>query len=168
MRCCKPSSDHSFADFKHTNNNFIQWIQAFPAGTPTLREQTVKLLCFVFCFVSSCCSAVVFVADASSTTGANQIGPIRIPKSKGTIEKRNASERPTSVDDLLQPFLRTSSQMQILNVQNFCASASHKCNFVLNQAKHKVSTTNCFGNAWAPRSCPNCSLFTSASSTHRP
>ena len=128
----------------------------------------MKLLCFVFCFVSSCCSAVVFVADASSKTGANQIGPIRIPKSKGTIEKRNASERPTSVDDLFQPFPRTSSQMQILNVQNFCASASHKCDFVLNQAKHKVSTTNCFGNAWAPRYCPNRSLFTSASSTHRP
>ena len=32
----------------------------------------------------------------------------------------------------------------------------------------KISTTNCFGNGWAPRSCPNCSLFTSASSTHRP
>ena len=69
--------------------------------------------------------------------------------------------------------------MQILRVQNFCTSASHKCNFVLNQAKgrksavfffpkKKISTTNCFGNAWAPRSCPNCSLFTSASSTHRP
>ena len=69
--------------------------------------------------------------------------------------------------------------MQILRVRNFCTSASHKCNFVLNQAKgrksavffflnEKISTTNCFGNAWAPRSCPNCSLFTSASSTHRP
>ena len=68
--------------------------------------------------------------------------------------------------------------MQILRVQNSCISASHKCNFVLNQAKgrksavffkkKKISTTNCFGNAWAPRSCPNCSLFTSASSTHRP
>ena len=32
----------------------------------------------------------------------------------------------------------------------------------------KKSTANCFGNAWAPRSCPNYSLFTSASSTHRP
>ena len=62
----------------------------------------MKLLCFVFCFVSSCCSAVVFVADASSTTGANQIGPIRNPNSKGAIEKRNASERPTSVDYLIQ------------------------------------------------------------------
>ena len=35
-------------------------------------------------------------------------------------------------------------------------------------SSYKKSTTNCFGNAWAPRSCPNCSLFTSASSTHRP
>ena len=56
--------------------------------------------CFVFCFVSSCCSAVVFVADASSTTEANHVGPIRNQNSKGAIEKRNASERPTSVDYL--------------------------------------------------------------------
>ena len=42
----------------------------------------MKLLCFVFCFVSSCCSAVVFVADASSKTGANQIGPIAFQNRK--------------------------------------------------------------------------------------
>ena len=45
-----------------------------------------SLLCFVFCFVSSCCSAVVFVADASSTTGAIQIGTLRNPNSKGAIK----------------------------------------------------------------------------------
>ena len=50
--------------------------------------------------------------------------------------------------------------MQILRVQNFCTSASHNCNFVFNQAKGRksavflfpkkmISTTNCFGNAWA-------------------
>ena len=80
-------------------------------------------------------------------------------------------------------FTRTSSQMQILRVRHCFTSASHKRNFMLNRAKGRKSTvfflpknrqltnkstTNCFGNACAPRSCPNCSLFTSASSTHRP
>ena len=46
---------------------------------------------------------------------------------------------PRAVDYLFQTFPRTSSQMQILCVRNFCTSASHKCNFVLNQAKGRKS-----------------------------
>ena len=55
----------------------------------TLPEQTVKLLCFVFCFVSSCCSAV---APKCKSCASETFAPLHLINATScSIKQRDAS-----------------------------------------------------------------------------